>query len=71
MPWENAQKCADLVKVVGYNYAEKYYHNHHTEHPDWVIYGSETSSIVQSRGIYHFPLEQSILADDGGLNQVE
>ena len=33
MPWENAQKCADLVKVVGYNYAEKYYHNHHTEHP--------------------------------------
>ena len=25
MPWENAQKCADLVKVAGYNYAEKYY----------------------------------------------
>ncbi|MGD0032141.1 glycoside hydrolase family 2 TIM barrel-domain containing protein [Paenibacillus illinoisensis] len=64
MPWENAQKCADIVKLVGYNYAEKYYDKHHEEHPDWIIYGSETSSVVQSRGIYHFPFEQSILADD-------
>jgi beta-galactosidase len=64
MPWENAQKCADIVKVAGYNYAEKYYEKHHEKHPDWIIYGSETSSVVQSRGIYHFPLEKSILADD-------
>lgn len=64
MPWENAQKCADIVKLAGYNYAEKYYDKHHQEHPDWIIYGSETSSVVQSRGIYHFPFEQSILADD-------
>lgn len=64
MPWENAQKCADILKVVGYNYAEKFYEKHHREHPDWVIYGSETYSIVQSRGIYHFPLSEGILADD-------
>ncbi|WP_400246136.1 glycoside hydrolase family 2 TIM barrel-domain containing protein [Niallia sp. JL1B1071] len=64
MPWENAQKCADIVKVAGYNYGEKYYHKHHEEHPDWIIYGSETGSVVQSRGIYHFPYEKSILADD-------
>lgn len=64
MPWENAQKCADIVKVAGYNYAEKYYHKHHEEHPDWIIYGSETASVVQSRGVYHFPFEKSILADD-------
>ncbi|WP_243122201.1 glycoside hydrolase family 2 TIM barrel-domain containing protein [Clostridium thermarum] len=64
MPWENAQKCADIVKVAGYNYAEKYYNKHHEEHPDWIIYGSETSSIVQSRGVYRFPFEKSILADD-------
>lgn len=64
MPWENAQKCADLVKFAGYNYAEKYYEQHHEEHPDWIIYGSETSSTVQSRGIYHFPLSQSVLSDD-------
>jgi beta-galactosidase len=64
MPWENAQKCADIIKVAGYNYAEKYYHKHHEAHEDWIIYGSETSSVVQSRGIYHFPFERSILADD-------
>jgi beta-galactosidase len=64
MPWENAQQCADIVKFAGYNYAEKYYESHHQEHPDWFIYGSETSSTVQSRGIYHFPLGQSVLSDD-------
>ncbi|MGO4532756.1 glycoside hydrolase family 2 TIM barrel-domain containing protein [Paenibacillus sp. 2TAF8] len=64
MPWENAQKCADIVKLAGYNYAEKYYDQHHAEHPDWIIYGSETSSVVQSRGIYHFPYEQPVLDDD-------
>ncbi|KUP21250.1 sugar-binding domain-containing protein [Paenibacillus sp. DMB5] len=64
MPWENAQKCADIVKVAGYNYGEKYYDAHHAEHPDWIIYGSETCSTVQSRGVYHFPLEQPVLADD-------
>lgn len=64
MPWENAQNCADIVKLAGYNYSEKYYREHHEKHPDWVIYGSETSSIVQSRGVYHFPLKAGILADD-------
>lgn len=64
MPWENAQKCADIVKIAGYNYSEKYYEKHHGEHPDWIIYGSETLSIVQSRGIYHFPLKAGILAED-------
>lgn len=64
MPWENARKCADIVKVAGYNYAEKYYGEHHKEHPDWMMYGSETASVVQSRGIYHFPLRQEILSDE-------
>ncbi len=64
MPWENAQKCADIVKLAGYNYAEKYYDVHHKQHQDWAIYGSETASIVQSRGIYHFPLSAGILSDD-------
>ncbi len=64
MPWENTQKCADIVKLAGYNYGEKYYDAHHKKYPDWVIYGSETASVVHSRGIYHFPLGQSILADD-------
>ena len=64
MPWENAQKCADIIKLAGYNYSEKYYEKHHEAHPDWVIYGSETSSIVQSRGVYYFPLKAGILSED-------
>lgn len=64
MPWENAQKCADILKIAGYNYAEYLYHKHHQEHPDWIIFGSETSSVVQSRGVYHFPFEKAILSDD-------
>jgi len=64
MPWENARKCADVLKLAGYNYAEKYYEEHHKLYPDWIIYGSETASTVQSRGVYRFPLAQSILADD-------
>ena len=61
---ENGQKCADIVKMAGYNYAARFYEKHHAEHPDWCIYGSETCSTVQSRGIYHFPLRQSILTED-------
>lgn len=64
MPWENAKKCADILKIAGYNYSEKYYEEHHREHPDWIIFGSETASTVQSRGIYHFPYEIPIMVDD-------
>ena len=64
MAWENTQRCADVIKLIGYNYTERLYEEHHREHPDWMIYGSETGSVVQSRGIYHFPMEQEILSDD-------
>ena len=64
MPWEGAQKCADILKTAGYNYAERLYREHHEEHPDWIMYGSETASLVHSRGIYRFPLSQSVLSDD-------
>lgn len=64
MPWEGARKCADLVEAAGYNYGEKYYAAHHEEHPDWLIYGSETASALSSRGIYHFPASAPILSDE-------
>ncbi|MCL2204335.1 MAG: DUF4982 domain-containing protein [Defluviitaleaceae bacterium] len=64
MPWENTQRCADIIKLIGYNYAEYLYHDHHRKHPDWIIYGGETASTVQSRGIYHFPLSKPLLCDD-------
>ena len=31
MPWEMAQKCADILKVAGYNYAENYYEQHNNQ----------------------------------------
>lgn len=64
LPWENAQKCTDMLKLAGYNYGAELYHEHHEKYPGWIIYGSETGSIVQSRGIYHFPLNRPLLSDD-------
>lgn len=55
MMTEGAQKCATQIDTVGYNYLERLYNEHHQKNPDWKIYGSETGSTVQSRGIYHFP----------------
>ncbi len=55
MMTEGAQKCAQFIDTVGYNYLERFYDEHHAKYPEWKIYGSETSSTVQSRGIYHFP----------------
>ncbi len=63
MPWEGGQRCAEVVKVAGYNYGEKLYDQHHIKHPDWIIYGSETASILSSRNIYHFPIEQSVMSE--------
>lgn len=64
MPWEGAQKCAEIIKLPGYNYAEKLYEEHHRQHPDWVIYGSETASILASRGVYHFPMAEDIMSEE-------
>ena len=54
---EWAQKCGLEIDTVGYNYAERLYPDHHEKYPTYCIYGSETSSTLQSRGIYHFPHE--------------
>ena len=57
---------ADALDLVGYNYYdysgitqkqtnEKVYDNDHAKHPNWKIFGSETSSAIRSRGVYHLP----------------
>lgn len=66
MGGEGAQKCAAEVDLVGYNYMEHLYDEHHEKYPDWCIFGSETSSTLQSRGIYHFPLTNRLLTYDDG-----
>lgn len=64
MPWEGAQKVSDYLKQGGYNYAERLYDEHHEKYPDWFIYGSETSSAVRSRGVYHLPASADILTHE-------
>jgi beta-galactosidase len=66
MEWEKAQNCSSVLKIAGYNYGERLYQKQHEEHPEWVIYGSETASLVTSRGIYHFPLSEDIMSDEDG-----
>ena len=59
--WDGAQQCADELEASGYNYLERLYDEHHKKYPHWCIYGSETSSTVQSRGVYHFPADVRLL----------
>lgn len=64
MQWEGAKNCASEVDIQGYNYGESLYYDHHKEHPEWCIYGSETTSGVKSRGIYHFPRSEAFLTHE-------
>ena len=49
---------AEAVDLVGWNYKPRKYKEVLSEHPEWIVYGSETSSTVSSRGVYHLPLEK-------------
>lgn len=64
LKWDPAVACTELLDLAGYNYSEYLYDKHHKEHPDWVIYGSETASVLASRGIYHFPKSRHILTEE-------
>jgi beta-galactosidase len=55
------QQVAAALDLAGYNYGESRYDGDHQAHPTWVIFGSETSSAVRSRGVYHTPVTQNIL----------
>ena len=57
--WENAikNKLAENVDIPGFNYAPMHYEQIMKEHPDWIVYGSETESCVSSRGVYHLPIQ--------------
>ena len=49
---------ADAIDLVGWNYKPRKYKEIIDQQPDWIIYGSETSSTVSSRGVYHLPIEK-------------
>ncbi|MDP4238119.1 MAG: beta-galactosidase GalB [Bacteroidota bacterium] len=45
----------DVVDLVGFNYKPHLYQKVHQEHPNYVLFGSETASTLSSRGVYKFP----------------
>jgi beta-galactosidase len=49
---------AAAVDIPGINYRPWQYETIQKEHPDWIVYGSETASCVSSRGVYHLPVEK-------------
>ncbi|MDZ7548402.1 glycoside hydrolase family 2 TIM barrel-domain containing protein, partial [Clostridium perfringens] len=49
------ENVSSTVDAVGFNYAEHEYDKYKEKYPDWIIYGSETSSAVRSRGVYAHP----------------
>lgn len=59
--WKGAitNGLADAVDIPGWNYKPHLYSKFHQEHPQWKMYGSETSSTVSSRGEYFFPAEEA------------
>lgn len=50
---------SDVVDLVGFNYKPFDYKSKHAEHPNYVLYGSETASTVSSRGEYKFPVKEN------------
>ncbi|ODM27047.1 sugar-binding protein [Clostridium sp. Bc-iso-3] len=60
---ETYKKVASVLDLVGYNYFPFMYDQGHKEHPEWIMFGSETSSAVRSRGVYKTPTNENILTD--------
>lgn len=50
----------NTVDVVGFNYSENNYQGYHDMHPEWKLYGAETSSATRSRGVYTHPYDYNL-----------
>ena len=60
-------KVAEIMDAVGMNYGERNYDAVRRAHPDWLIYGSETSSATRTRDSYYNPAQ--ILGHDNRPNR--
>jgi len=49
---------ASELDLVGANYKPTLYGKTRDEHPNWIVYGSETASCVSSRGVYYLPIKK-------------
>ena len=64
---ENKFSRAAIMDAVGMNYGERFYDAVRRAHPDWLIYGSETSSATRTRDSYYNPAQ--ILGHDNRPNR--
>ena len=65
---------AEQVDIVGLNYKPLSYHKFHKDHPEYVLYGSETESTYSSRGEYKIPAVfeyERVYRDDLTVNSYE
>ena len=52
---------SDILDLQGWSYNSWQYDAGHSQHPSWKIFGSESSSAVRTRGVYHTPTNQNVL----------
>ena len=62
------EKIADELDAVGFNYSEEKYKTLRAKHPNWLIYGSETSSATRTRGSYFHPEQEWVGSNQSWRN---
>ncbi|WP_062108879.1 Ig-like domain-containing protein [Bacillus niameyensis] len=63
------EEIFNLVDIVGFNYSENNYAGYHELHPEWKLYGAETSSATRSRGVYTHPYDYNLSTQYDDLQQ--
>lgn len=62
--WVSTSDIKGLEDLVGINYDPSRYDSFHSDHPDWKLIASESSSALRSRGIYNNNNTQCSSYDD-------
>ena len=62
------EKIAEELDAVGFNYSEDNYKALRAKHPNWLIYGSETSSATRTRGSYFHPEQEWVGSNQSWRN---
>lgn len=62
------EKIAEELDAVGFNYSEDNYKKLRAKHPNWLIYGSETSSATRTRGSYYRPDQELVHSNQAYRN---
>lgn len=63
-PWASEQDFRNAVDAYGFNYKPHLYAKFHAANPGKPYLGSETASTISSRGVYMFPLGESVEASE-------